>query len=168
MKLILFRLITICFGWNAKGAFYLKRLIRKVLITNPHLFSHNIKAIFQKLFYNFQTNTNQKKSPIKPNYYKRNIVFKNDTIETLDILFPGSAEQIFYGGGFSLRYVPQSNYFQNCDLIQETGASVFKGPFEKKAVFIKQTYDLKDFSIKVDLCAESPDTFNSKKTAPLQ
>ena len=204
LKLILFRLITICFGWNAMGAAYLKRLIRKVLITNPDLFSYNIKPVLQKIhksiwvkFYNLfapastgrqnshkignlnktprfktdhnlQTNTVQNNTLTKPNYYKRSIFFTNDTIETLDILFPGSAEQIFYGGGFSLRYVPQSNYFQNCDLIQETGASVFKGPFEKKAVFIKQIYDLKDFSIKVDLCAESPDTFNSKKTAPLQ
>ena len=168
LKLILFRLITISFGWNTKGAFYLKRIIRKALITKPNLFSYKIKTIFQRIFYNFQTDTIQKNNLPEPHSYKRSIVFKNDKIETLDVLFPGSAEKVFYGGSFSLRYVPQSNYFQNCDLIQGQGASIFKGPFEKKPLFIRQICYLKDFSIKVELCAESPDTFNSKKKAPLQ
>ena len=168
LKLILFRLITISFGWNTKGAFYLKRILRKALITKPNLFSYNIKTIFQRIFYNFQTDTIQKNNLPEPSSYKRSILFSNNKIETIDILFPDSAEKIFYGGGFSLRYVPQSNYFQDCDFLQGKGASVFKGPFEKKPLFIRQTCYLKDFSIKVELCAESPDTLNSKKTAPLQ
>lgn len=193
LNLILFRLTTAGFGWNAKGAFYLKRLIRKVLITNPDLFSYNIKTVLQKIriliwrelsrvlvpssgkrqnSYKNKTSKTDPNPPINtvqknnPNYYKRSVLFTNDTIETLDTLFPYPAEKIFYGGSFSLRYVPQSNYFQICDLIQ--GTSVFKKPFEKKAFLIKQTYDLKNFSIKVDVCAESPDTSSSKKRAPLQ
>lgn len=161
LKLILFRLITINFGWHAKGAFYLKRIIRKSLITNLTLFSYSFKNPLLNFFYNSAKEKNQESTQLRPNYYKRQIVFKDNKIEVIDYLFPEKEEKIFYGGGFSLRYVPQSNYFQDCDLKQKQ--IVFKGPFQKKPVLIRQICHLKDFSLKVKLCAESPDTLNFKK-----
>ena len=118
LKLILFRLITISFGWNAKGAFYIKRLIRKTLITNSFVFFQNIRGVFQNLFYHFQKkkNLSQKEAFFKPDHYKRWISFDKEKVEVVDCLFLKKAEKIFYSGGFSLRYVPQSNYFQACDL----------------------------------------------------
>lgn len=170
LRLILFRLITISFGWNAKGAFYLKRLIRKVLITNSFTFFQNFSVFFQRFSHNFQKKKgyNEKEISFNLNHSKRWISFDKEKVEVIDCLFPKKVERIFYGGGFSLRYVPQSNYFQACDLIQESKTFVFKGPFEKKPLFIRQICYLKDFSIKVELCAESPDTFNSKEIVPFQ
>ena len=155
LKLSLFRLITISFGWHAKGAYYLKRIIRKALITNLTFFSYSLKN------FNFLYKT-QKNNSLKPNHYKRQITFKNDKIEIIDTLsLPLKPEKIFHGGGFSLRYVPQSNYFQDCDLTP--GQTVFKGPVSKKPISIKQSYHLKNFSMETKLCAELRDTFNSKK-----
>ena len=160
LKLILFRLITISLGWHAKGAFYLKRIIRKSLITSPVFFSRSWKDSLWSFFR--RSKANKKEIRLKPNHYKRCIFFNSNNIEIIDSIFSEKVEKIFHGGNFTLRYVPQSNYFQDCDFMLEQ--TVFKGPFEKKRVFIRQVCYLKDFSTKVELCAESPDTFNSKKT----
>ena len=173
-KLILFRLLTITFGWNAKGAFFLKKLIRAILITNSFALFQKLSVFFRNFFFSFQKNPpNQEQSGqesvfFNVNYCKRKIFFDTEKIEVIDCLFPKKAEKIFYGGGFSLRYVPQSNYFQSCDLIPGSETVMFKGPFAKGPLFIRQICYLKDFSIKVELCAESPDIFNSKKTIPFQ
>lgn len=97
-NMILFRLTLLTLGWNTKLAYWLKGRIRQMLITGS-------KAV-----------------PIE---FKRIIENSKDYIDvqdTIKLLNKGSFKSLMIGDEFSVRFVPQSLYFQS----QELGISGFQ------------------------------------------
>ena len=120
LKFVIFRIILMIVR-NYKMAFYLKKLIRHFLI---------LKKKSSKYF------------------FKRDIYFKNNEIHIIDSINCDRAEKIFYGGGFSVRYVPQSGYFEESDL---QNIPYYFIPKNKK-IIIKQICYLTNE--KTELCVE--------------
>ncbi len=132
-KLIVFRLLS-ALAINSKIAFLFKKAIRRLLIAQKR----------------------------KPKYdFKRSIFFKKNEVHILDYIKFKTAEKLFYGGAFTIRYVPQSNYFEAEDLQSGASSHVFNLKGKKGEVLIKQVCRLKNtetrrdgassFEIKVDL-----------------
>ena len=117
-KLILFR-ITNILAIHHKIAFFLKKIVRRFLIT-------------QKRRSGF--------------FYERLIQFEKEKIIIEDHINCKKPEKIFYGGSFSIRYVPQSNYFEQSDIQNMT--FIFKPNLQKNKIIIKQVCDLR--STKID------------------
>ena len=117
LKFIIFRMISIIAG-NYKTAFLLKKLIRGLLITQ------------------------RKKSGW---LYKRVIQFANGKITIKDFINCAETVKIFYGGAFSVRYVPQSNYFEISDL--QNPSFIFTTDRNKERIIIKQVCDLENTRI---------------------
>ena len=113
-KFTLFRLTSVL-AKNYKLAYLLKKMIRKFLII-------------------------QRKKPGP--FYKRIIYFENKKIVIEDNIKYKKAIKIFYGGNFSVRYVPQSNYFETSDL--QNISSIFILKSKKENIVIKQSCDLKN------------------------
>ena len=120
LKFVIFRIILMIIK-NYKMAFYLKKAIRHFLI---------LKKKYSK--YSF----------------KRDIYFKKNEIHIIDCINCDRAEKIFYGGGFSVRYVPQSSYFEESDL---QGTPYYFTP-KNNPIIIKQICHLTNE--KTELCVE--------------
>ena len=120
LKFIFFRLMTMLAG-NYRIAFLLKKIIRQLLIT-------------------------QKKKPGCS--FKRVIQWNDKTVTVKDFIGYKKAVKIFYGGAFSVRYVPQSNYFEMSDLQNST--SVFTPDPKQKRIIVKQVCDLKDVKTELE------------------
>lgn len=116
-KFIIFR-ITNILAINYKLAFFLKKMVRLVLITQRK------RAGF---------------------LYERLIQFEKEKITIEDHLKCKKTEKIFYGGGFSIRYVPQSNYFEQSDIKNTT--VIFTPNLQKNKIIIKQVCDLRNTKI---------------------
>ena len=114
LNLIVFRLISMT-AKSYKIAFILKKLVRWLLIVR------------------------RKKSKY---YFERSIQFKDNEIHILDVIKCTKAMQIFYGGEFSVRYVPQSNYFEISDLNDDS--SIFSPADQGREMIIKQICDLEN------------------------
>ena len=117
LNFVIFRLISMT-AMNYRIAFTLKKLVRWLLIMR------------------------RKKSKY---YFKRSIQFKNNEIHIVDFIKCAQAIQIFYGGAFSVRYVPQSNYFEMSDL--HNASSIFSPAEHEKEIIIKQICDLEKATI---------------------
>lgn len=97
VKMIIFRMAMLTLGWHTKLAYYIKGLIRKVLVWGA------------------------KPAPIK---FLRKINFGKDSLtlsDTFEISGDIKIKRIMIGDEFNHRYVPQSMYFQS----QELGISAF-------------------------------------------
>lgn len=92
LKFVIFRSILMIIG-SYKMAFYLKKIIRHFLILKKNISKHS---------------------------FRRDISFKDNEIHIMDMIYSEKAKQIFYSGGFSVRYVPQSGYFEESDLHSHT------------------------------------------------
>ncbi|MBC6415351.1 MAG: hypothetical protein GDA46_03055 [Bdellovibrionales bacterium] len=88
LKFILFRLISLTVR-HYKLAYFFKKIIRQLLITQK-----GKKGVF----------------------FKRTIYLKDQILIIEDCINKKKATKLFYGGNFSTRYVPQSNYFLQSDL----------------------------------------------------
>ena len=117
---IFFRIILLTIR-HFKHAFYLKKIVRKSLILG------------------------KRKSKYK---FKRIIKFSDKDIQIEDFVYCSNVEKIFYGGHFTMRYVPQSNYFDPSDLTSKTSVLLPK----KNPIHIIQTFHLTDH--KSELCVE--------------
>ncbi len=94
IKLIIFRIFLLLFGWNSKMAYYIKGLIRRLLMLN---------------------------SGDAPLTFRRKVRIDETHLHIRDtITLQGSAkmESLQLGDGFYVRYVPQSRYFQSQDRCQ--------------------------------------------------
>jgi ubiquinone/menaquinone biosynthesis C-methylase UbiE len=92
LRMILFRLLLLLFGWHSGLAYAIKGLIRKLLM----LRSGRAECFFY-----------------------RNVELHRDSVRILDILKCTGRTQfsaLRLGGEFAVRYVPQSRYFQSCEL----------------------------------------------------
>ncbi len=118
---IIFRLFLLMIR-NYKQAFYLKKFVRKILILGKKKTNHR---------------------------FKRVIIFKEQSILVEDSIYYQNPEKIFYGGHWTMRYVPQSNYFDPSDLASQTSVLY---PKNKKYIHITQTCHLK--TNKIELCVE--------------
>ena len=115
LKFAAFRL-TLSLAGNYKTAFYLKKIIRHFLILQKKQSKHS---------------------------FKREIIFTESTQKTpeihiVDFINCDRAERVFYGGGFSVRYVPQSGYFEDSDL-QSPSEDIKIPPKNTKEFILKQT-----------------------------
>ena len=113
LKFAAFRL-TLALAGNRKTAFYLKKIIRYFLILQKKQSKHS---------------------------FKREIIFpdsdqKRPEIHIMDFINCDGAEKIFYGGGFSVRYVPQSGYFEDSDL--QSPSDLRFPPKNTKELVLKQ------------------------------
>ena len=115
LKFILFRLFNL-FVFNYKMAFLLKRFVRSLLI----LKKQKAKCFFRRIIY-----------------------FEKEKVSIQDTIKSKESGSVFYGGEFSMRYVPQSNYFEKSDLYNRS--SVFN--IDKK-LFVSQVYNFKTNTIK--------------------
>lgn len=118
---ILFRMILLTVR-HYKYAFYLKKLVRNKLILGKKRAKHK---------------------------FTRLIKFTEEDILIEDFIYCNKAEKIFYGGYFTMRYVPQSNYFDSSDLTAQTSVLY---PKNKKNIHITQSFHLKNHQVK--LCVE--------------
>ena len=121
MTFLLFRMVLLLIR-HYKLAFYLKKGVREKLILE------------------------KKKSAYK---FERTVRFTKKDLQVEDFIYCDKIIKIFYGAYFTLRYVPQSNYFDPSDLTTRTSVLY---PREKKKIYIRQTFHFK--SNKVDLCVE--------------
>ena len=89
LKMVIFRTLMMCFGRTSRTAYFIKRIIRKLLIT-----------------------------PSKSSRYSsvRSIKFESGTWSVLDTIH-GTQERdrVYWGGEFIVRYVPQSKYVSHKD-----------------------------------------------------
>ena len=108
---IVFRVILLMIR-NYKLAFWFKKLVRKVLI----LAKRKSKYKFERII-----------------TFKKGIFIK-------DIIHCPPAEKLFYGGAFTVRYVPQSNYFEMSDL--QNPSHIFNLKKGKRQIIIKQFCNL--------------------------
>ena len=115
LKFIIFRLFTFL-AFNYKIAFLLKKAVRSLLILK-----------------------NQKAEC----FFKRTIQFNKEKISIEDSIESVKSGDVFYGGDFIIRYVPQSNYFEMSDLYNKS--AVFN---IDKQLFICQNYNFKTNAIK--------------------
>lgn len=118
---ILFRMILLIIR-HYKHAFYLKKIVRNKLILGKKKSKHR---------------------------FQRVIRFTEEDICIEDFIHCNSVKKIFYGGYFTMRYVPQSNYFDPSDLTAKTSVLY---PKNKNSIHITQTFHLK--SHKIELCVE--------------
>ena len=119
LKLMLFRVVNVLSA-HYKLAFLLKKTVRRFLII-------------------------QKKR--KGVFYKRSVYFEKHKINIEDWIQSKSAFKIFYGGNFTIRYVPQSNYFEESDLQNQSWLS----NLDSKNTIIKQSCDLKSMTTEIHL-----------------
>lgn len=92
LKFIIFRLVMLAFGWHERPAYYLKGLIRKLLMTG------------------------NKPMPVQ---FERTIALSDSSIEISTIIAKSKhvrIESLQVGDEFPARYVPQSRYFQPQEL----------------------------------------------------
>ena len=113
LKFAAFRL-TLWIAGNYKTAFYLKKIIRHFLILQKKQSKYS---------------------------FKREIIFlnpdqKQPEIHIVDFINCDRMEKIFYGGNFSVRYVPQSGYFEDSDL--QSPPSLRLPPKNTKEFVLKQ------------------------------
>lgn len=121
---ILFRSFLLVTG-QTKLAYYIKRLIRKTLITF--------------------------KAGDLGSTLDRSIVFKNNQIIIQDLLVSkNNIHQLYCGGNFHTRYVPQGHYFQKSDLNHQPVK--IQNLVIKKQIQINTTINLENN--KVELCVE--------------
>ena len=130
LKMIAFRTALLTLAWNTKLSYWLKGAIRDLFITNT------------------------KKAPIQ---FKRVINFDNDKIEIEDKLSANVSNKFIsvkIGDEFSIRYVPQSLYFQFQEL-EFNGYQLEKKIIERlnleKGITIKSTINpsLKEIEYKI-------------------
>lgn len=119
---VIFRVILLLIR-NYKQAFYLKRIVRNLLILGKKKSNHKFKRLIQ---------------------------FNGNRILIKDSIACNDAGEIFYGGYFTMRYVPQSNYFDFSDLATRTFVVHPQGG--KASIQITQTCHLE--TGKCDLCVE--------------
>lgn len=137
----LFRLLLLAVR-HYKIAFWMKKMVRKQLI----LRKRKSKYTFKRMISFDSTPPDQKQ--IKTSKIQQKSIEPSKIHQTLqtnilieDVIHCPSACKIFYGGGFSIRYVPQSNYFEFSDLQNPT--QVFQPKNHKKSLLIKQICSLK-------------------------
>jgi hypothetical protein len=92
VKMMIFRIGLLSIAWNAKLAYQLKGMIRNLFITKSN------------------------KAPIR---FRREINFGKENIEVTDFIEMKTSKKVKsgkIGDEFSIRYVPQSLYFQSQEL----------------------------------------------------
>lgn len=92
LKMIIFRMVLLGLGWNTKFSYWLKGVIRKSFITKT------------------------KRAPVE---FCRRIIFNENDIEVHDLVrlkTTNKLRSLQIGDEFSVRYVPQSLYFQSQEL----------------------------------------------------
>jgi len=106
VKMMALRTALLTLAWNTKLSYWLKGAIRDLFITNT------------------------KKAPVQ---FKREIVISDDKIEIEDKIFKNASDKLLsinIGDEFSVRYVPQSLYFQLQEL-EVDGYQLETGLIEK-------------------------------------